>query len=318
MLVTGASGFLGGEIALELDRSGYRVTALVRPGSDPSRLAGREITVIEGDIRNADDVARAMEGQTYVCHAAALVPGSGASDDEYQAVNVGGTRTVCERAIAAGVSRLLYLSTTHVFGIHPGLRVDETATPAGPPNAGYDDSKVAAEEIVMEYAGGELDSVVINPTTVYGPGSRHSGRLITLFLRGRLPVIPMPNRTLSLVFSGDVAVGARKALEVGARGERHILAGPSTTVREFVHTLARVSGKRAPRISLPGWMVASGVSAAWAASPITRWKPPVTVAGVRRGGIIYDGGKAATELGLEYTSIAAGLEATVKAMNAYS
>ena len=140
VLVTGASGFVGGEIALELDRSGYKVSAMVRPGSDLSRLAGRDITVVEGDIRNADDVARAMEGQDFVCHAAALVPGSGGSDDEYQAVNVGGTRTVCDRAIAGGISRLLYLSTTHVFGIHPGLRADETSTSTSPPNAGYDES----------------------------------------------------------------------------------------------------------------------------------------------------------------------------------
>jgi len=314
-LVTGATGFLGRRIAREFDRSDYQVTALVRPGSDRALLSDRDITFIEGDITNSGDVARAMEGQTFVCHAAALVPGNNGSDDEYHRVNVGGTRTVCDRAIAAGVTRLLYLSTTHVFGIHPGLRVDETTTPTVPPNTGYDNSKIIAEEIVMDHAGGELDSVVINPTTVYGPGSRHSGRLITLFIRGRLPVIPIPEKSLSLVYSGDVALGARLALEIGARGERHILAGPTTTVREFIHTLARVSGKRAPRISLPGWLVASGVSAAWTVSPITRWKPPVTVAGVRRSGTIYDGGKATTVLGLDYTSIDNGLMATLEAMD---
>lgn len=312
MLVTGATGMVGGEIALELHRAGYDVTALARPASDRSHLLSGEITFAEGDVTDQNAVRQAMEGQDLVCHAAALVPGSGADEDGFNRVNVSGTRIVCEAAIKAGVSRLLHVSTVHVFGIHPGQRVDETATPSEPPHPGYDASKARAESAVLEFAAKSLDAVVVNPTVVFGPRSRHSGRLINMFLRGRLPIIPLPNRVLSLVYSRDVARGARMALETGEQGERYILAGPSVSVREFIDTLAQVSGRRAPRISLPGWAAAAGVAALWGVSPVTRWKPPVTVAGVRRGGTVYEGERATRELGLRYTPLEDALRTTAE------
>ena len=311
VLVTGASGFVGGEIAFELQRAGYRVTALVRPGSDRSHLTGWGIDMVEGNITNPDAVAKAMDGQTFACHAAALVPGTGARDDDFEIVNVDGTRTVCEAAERAGISRLVHVSTAHVFGIQPGTRVDEESTPASAPHAGYDTSKAKAEAIVLEYVTRSLDAVVVNPAVVLGPRSKQSGRLISLFLRGMLPVIPLPDRVLSMVYSVDVAHGVRLALECGNRGERYLLASPEITVREFIQQLANASGRRAPRLSAPGWLVAAGLSAAWSVSPITRWRPPVTVAGVRHGGTIYDGRKAVRELGMSYTPIDVSLSSTV-------
>ena len=102
--MTGATGFIGGEIATEFQFAGYEVTALVRPGSDSSHLLEQGIVLVEGDITKPTDVTRAMQGQAFVCHAAALVPGSGADETEFERVNVGGTRTVCEAAIEAGVA----------------------------------------------------------------------------------------------------------------------------------------------------------------------------------------------------------------------
>jgi nucleoside-diphosphate-sugar epimerase len=252
-----------------------------------------------------------MAGKKYVCHAAALVPGTGAADSEFERVNVGGTRTVCEAAVDAGVSRLLHVSTVYVFGIHPGALVDENSTPLVAPHAGYDSSKVDAETVVMAFASKSLDVVVVNPAVVFGPRSRYSGRLINLFLRRLLPAVPLPNRMLSLVYSDDVARGARLALEKGQPGERYILAGPSVTVRDFMNALARASGRSAPRFTFPEWLVTAGVSAAWAVSPVTRWKPPVTVSGIRHGGTLYDGGRAEIELGLDYTPLDESLAATV-------
>jgi nucleoside-diphosphate-sugar epimerase len=243
-----------------------------------------------------------------------LVPGSGADDAEFERVNVSGTRNVCEASVEAGVSRMLFVSTVHSFGIHPGEKVDETTIPSKPFHTGYDASKARAEEVVLEFASTTLDAVVINPTVVFGPRSRHSGRLISMFLRGRLPAIPLPGRQLSLVYSGDVARGARLALENGKRGERYILANPGVTIREFVQELAGVSGRSAPRLSVPGWLAAAGIAVLWGLSPMTRWKPPVTVAGIRHGGTIYDGGRANSELHLDYTSLEDALADTVEWM----
>ena len=268
--------------------------------------------MVEGDVTRQDDVERAMDGQTFVCHAAALVPGSGASDAEFDQVNVGGTRNVCKAAVGVGVTRLLYVSTAHVFGIRPGATLTERDSPVGLPHPGYDSSKSAAEAIIAEHAANKLDSVIINPAVAFGPRSRHSSRLISLFLKGRLPVLPLPNRTLSLVYSGDVGRGGRLALENGKRGERYILAGRPVQIREFIETLAAVSGRKPPRFSLPDRVVAAAVATAWSMSAITRWRPPVTVSGIRNGGTIYDGGRAERELGLAYTPLDDALRSTVE------
>ena len=199
-----------------------------------------------------------------------------------------------------------------MFGILPGATITENTTPILPPHAGYDASKSAAEAVIAKYAAGQLDAVVINPTAVFGPRSRHSGRLIRLFLNGHLPAIPLPDRTLSLVYSGDVGRGARLALELGERGEHYILAGPTITVREFIEALASASGRRPPRISLPPWVVAAAVAAAWTVSSITRWRPPVTLAGIRCGGTVYDGHRAEQDLGVEYTPLDVALISTVE------
>ncbi len=312
--MTGASGFVGGEIALEFRRAGYQVTALVRSGSDRSHLLGHDITFVEGSITDTDAVSRAMAGQDYVCHSAALVPGSGATDNEYEHVNFYGTRVVCEAAVEAGISRLLHVSTAHTFGIYPGLLVDENWTAPTNPRDGYESSKAKTESLVLEFASFLLDTVVVNPTVVFGPRSRYGGRLINLFVNGRMPLIPIPDRILSLVYSGDVARGSRLALESGIRGERYILAGPAVTVREFIRELADATGRREPRLSLPGWIVAIGIAAAWGVRPVTRWKPPITVSGVRRGGTIYDGSKVEKELGLRYTPFDVGISATVASL----
>ena len=310
-LITGITGGVGGALARRLISDGRPVVGLVRPEADLGPLQELGVECIEGDVTDLASLETAMRGCKFVIHAAGLVPGREASEQSFRAVNAGGTRNVVSAAISTGIERLVHVSSVNVLPIRPGETVAEDAPPPEFPHAGYDESKLEAEQAVLSASKDRLDAVVVLPAVIFGPGMGASGRIIRAFVRGRLPFVPLPGRRMSMVYVDDVALGCLLALDKGARGRRYILSNPPVTISDFIDQLAEVTGRRRPRLSLPSWLAAMAVGAAWAVRPITRWRPPVTVTGVRRGGTLYDGSLSEQELGLTYTDLRDALAATV-------
>jgi dihydroflavonol-4-reductase len=253
-----------------------------------------------------------MRGCRYVVHAAGIIPGSGATEASFKRVNSDGTRNVISAAESSGIDRMVHVSTVNVLPIMPGKPVDEDAGPPEHPHPGYDESKLSAEQAVLEASRDQLNAVVVNPAVVFGPGLGASSRIIRAFVRGRLPFVPLPGRSMSMVYVDDVARGCLLALKNGVRGERYILSNPPITISDFIDELAAVSGRRRPRLSFPSWIAVLAIGALWLIRPVTRWTPPVTVAGVRHGGTLYDGTRAERDLGLEYTRLHDALSDTVR------
>ncbi len=316
VLVTGATGLVGGRIAQLLTGAGHRVRVLARPSSNTSHLDAGLVEVARCDITDPEAVRRAAEGCRHVYHAAGLVSPFIRDRSEYDRVNVAGTRNVLEAAASCGVERVLHVSSVATLGAKPGMVADEATRPAGAFARGYADSKYRSEQLVREYAASRGDAVIVNPCIVFGPRDRQFVRLIRAFLRGRVPVVAFPDRRMSLVYVDDAARGAMLALGHGARGERYVLSGATVTIREFFERLAAASGRRPPRLTVPGWLVASAATAAWAVFPLFRRRPPTSLRGVWRGGATFDGSRAERELGLAYTPLDAGLEATVRWLRA--
>ena len=116
----------------------------------------------------------------------------------------------------------------------------------------YKRSKVASERLALEAAARGQHVVVVNPTAPVGPGDHvptPTGRIITDFLAGRMPAYV--DTGLNLVDVRDVAAGHRLALERGTSGRRYILGNQNMTLRQILHTLAALSGRRAPRVRIP-------------------------------------------------------------------
>ena len=116
-LVTGASGFIGWHVARTLVEAGYRVRALVRPGSQVQEL---EVEVIPGDLRDPDSLRRAASGCGRIFHVAADYRLWAANPQELYDSNAGGTRNLLEAAWEAGVERVVYTSTVGCIGVPPG------------------------------------------------------------------------------------------------------------------------------------------------------------------------------------------------------
>ncbi len=166
ILVTGATGFIGGRVVERLLlEEGANVRALVRNFSSAARIARFPIAMIRGDLTEADKVSEAMQGCDIVFHCA--------HDSSNQAALSGnaarGTQNVCEAALAAGVSRLVHLST---FAVH-GTTGDGDLTedmPWGQADHPYTSAKRATEELVVNMSREQsLPGVVLQPTIVYGP-----------------------------------------------------------------------------------------------------------------------------------------------------
>lgn len=163
IMVTGGAGFLGINLTRALLEQGYDVTSLDLASFDyPEK---DRVRVVKGDIRNPADVDKALEGATAVVHCAAALPLYSAED--IHTTDVVGTRTVLEQANRAGISRVVHISSTAVYGIpdHHPLREDDKLEGVGP----YGQAKIQAEMVALEYRAKGMAVPVIRPKSFIGP-----------------------------------------------------------------------------------------------------------------------------------------------------
>jgi dihydroflavonol-4-reductase len=252
-LVTGATGLIGANLVRRLARDGQRVRVLLPPGANRRALFGVEVESVQGDVRDANSLEKAMYGVAHVYHAAGRIRFDNAGRLLLWSINVEGTRQVLQAARSAGVERLVHVSSSVAVGSGP---LSEPATEESAfPSAGgtpYAESKRASEELA---AGdwGDLEVVVANPTFVIGAfgATGSSARVVRLVAAGLLPAYP-PGGT-NFVNADDVAEGLVLAMHKGTTGERYLLGGENLTYRAFLSQVAEECGEGAPAIPLPVW-----------------------------------------------------------------
>lgn len=258
VLVTGANGFVGAHLCRHLRAAGLRVRGAVRVAARASWPAGDEPDeVVEvSEIGPETDWSRALDGVDAVIHAAARahVMDERAEDPlrEYRRVNVEGTARLAEQAAAAGVRRLVYVSSVKVNGetTAPDAAFREEDLPA--PLDPYGISKWEAEQALWRTGG--VQAVVVRPPLVYGPGVRANFlRMLRAVERGvPLPLGSVRNRR-SLVYVGNL-VDALFACVLDGRavGETFLVSdGPAVSTPELVRTLARGLGRPARLVPVP-------------------------------------------------------------------
>ncbi len=164
-LVTGAAGFLGRYLVRALLAQGEPVRALDLHRPDDAEAAADWMIA---DIRDAAAVQHACADVKVVYHLAALIPQRRADPATMQAVNVGGTRNVLDAARAAGVRRVVFLSSVEVLGVPTVIPCPEDGPLA--PLGEYGRNKIAAEALCREAAARGLEVVILRPPTIIGPG----------------------------------------------------------------------------------------------------------------------------------------------------
>ena len=300
ILVTGAAGFVGAAVARAFDAAGFRVRALVR-GSSPRANLADFLEVVAGDLRDPQAVAAAMVGCDGLVHVAADYRLWARDPEEIVRNNLETTRIVMDAALAAGVSRIVYTSSVATLGLDR-LPADET-DPLTPERAigAYKRSKVIAERLVETMVrDAALPAVIVNPSTPIGPGDVRptpTGRIIVEAATGKIPAFV--DTGLNLVHVDDVAAGHLLAYQRGRVGERYILGGQDVTLAAMLGEIARLTGRKAPTISLPRGPLFPLAWGAEAVARITGREPFLTADALRMAGhrMYFTSLKAADELG---------------------
>ncbi len=303
-LVTGATGFVGSAVARQLLDRGQAVRVLARPGGDRRNIAGLSVEIAEGDLRDRASLDRALAGCDALFHVAAdyrlWVP----RPDEIYEANVAGTRALMLAAGEAGVKRIVYTSSVATLGIDSGGAPSDETTPAALSDmiGHYKRSKFLAEDEVRRLVADQgLPAVIVNPSTPIGPRDikpTPTGRMIVEAAAGRIPAFV--DTGLNIVHVEDVAAGHLLAFDRGRVGERYVLGGRDMTLREILAEVARICGRRPPRVRLPHGLVLPVAYAAEAWARLARGGEPfVTVDGVRmaRKRMFFSSAKAEAELG---------------------
>lgn len=301
-LVTGGTGFVGRAVVTELLNAGHQVRVLARNPEHPA-LAGLEVEVAQGDLRDPASLEQAVKGCSRLFHVAAdyrlWVP----RPEEMYAVNVEGTRHLLAAARAAGVEKVVYTSTVGALG-NPGDGTPGTeATPVSLKEmvGHYKRSKFLAEEVALDFARQGLPLVVVNPSTPVGPWDSRptpTGQMLVDYLQGRMPAYL--DTGLNLVHVQDVARGHLLAAEKGRGGEKYILGHENLSLSQIFQMLAEISGLPAPTIKLHYALVLplAYINEFWARY-ISHSTPRMTVTAVlmAKKYMYFDSAKAMAELG---------------------
>jgi dihydroflavonol-4-reductase len=246
--VTGACGFIGSHVARRLVERGDEVRLGVLPGATDEPIRDLDAPRVECDVLDRRAVRRALKGADRVFHCAGLTSVRPRDAERLFEVNVGGTKTVLEECLRAGVERVVLNSSAAALGpAEPGGTADEgrlfTAGRLGIP---YVSSVHEAEVEAVRLAAQGLPLVCVNPCVTFGAGDYNlsSTRIVRNFLLGRVPVYV--DGAFSVVDVRDVADGFLLAEERGAVGERYLLGGRNFTFDRLFADLSRLSGIEPP------------------------------------------------------------------------
>ncbi len=308
VLVTGATGFVGGRLVAALAAQGQRVRALTRRSTGLEALEQPGIEVVRGDLLDSPSLVRAAEGASLVFHAAARVSDWGPRE-AFFAANVDGTRNLVAACREAGVARLVHLGSLTVLGLPRDGRVLDERTPPEPPARGdfYTESKLEGEKLVREAHGtGGLETTVVRPGAIWGPGDPNVvPRIVRLLRRGAMPYVGGGRNLVGLVHVENLVRGLLLAGSVpAAAGEVfHLTDGEEITAREAIDGIADALGVPRPRVSLPFPLVLAAAALVEGTARALRLRrpPPLTRYGARFVACHarYDLAKARRELGWE-------------------
>ena len=315
-LVTGGSGYIGSAVVRHLLEGNQQAKVLVREEDDLRNLAGLDVELAYGDVRDYHSLERSLDGCDRVFHLAAIyaiwLPTPRLMDE----VNVQGSKNVFEACLSRGIDRVVYTSSVAALGAHGKERpADETATfNLADTGDRYYLSKFRAEQLALDYFRRGLPVVIVNPTNPCGPcdiAPTPNGQLIINIVKGKL--LGYVDGGINVSDIDDTAVGHVRAMEKGRPGEKYVLGNANLSVKEYFDLIAEIAGVKPPAFRIPkpaaelfGYLY-QGVA------QLTR-KPPITTAAWVRIGSHYsfwDSSKAVNELGMPQTPVRQSVEAAI-------
>ncbi|MBA2563655.1 MAG: NAD-dependent epimerase/dehydratase family protein [Chitinophagaceae bacterium] len=318
ILITGATGYFGHQLALTLAQQGNCVHILVRNPASPNIPQHPNIHVFTGDITRRNSITLAMKNCERVFHTAALVKIWSKNPAEFYTVNVDGTNNVLAEALELGIKKLVFTSSCAVLGASLKEPLCETDPRLEGFDNDYDFSKFMAENIVKEYGHKGLFTAIVCPSKIYGPGiDTHPitvNKVIRNFISNKFTFIPKPGSLIAnYCFINDVVQGHLLAMEKGLGGEKYILGGENISYTDFFELLRSLSNAKSRLIQAPRFIVTSVAWLKWLQCTISNKDLFFSPHAVRHifCNKSFSSGKAIRQLGYQLTPLKEGLQQTI-------
>lgn len=252
ILVTGATGYIGGNLARRLVKEGYPVRALARSLRKASELSELGVELVLGDIRDPNVMEKAVQGIDVVYHVAGIFRQENVSRQEMWETHVQGPKNLIAAAVRVGVKRYVHCSTVGVHGDIKKPPADEQA-PYGPGD-NYQETKAEGEQLVLEHMRkGTLPITIFRPVGVYGPGDMRFLKLVRAINKRLCIMIGPGNIKFHAVYIDDLVDGIfRCGTREEALGNIYILAGEDPlTLNDLFGMIADALEVKPFRIRLP-------------------------------------------------------------------
>jgi dihydroflavonol-4-reductase len=300
-IVTGSGGFVGAALVRELLARGVAVKAGIHKSA--VALEGLDVETVALDVEDPDSLRAAFRGVDTVFHSAAIVSILGSMGGLVERVNIAGVRNVVEACCHCGVRRLVHVSSVHAFDPEPeGFTIDENRALAMDPfrHTAYAISKASGLGEAMAGLERGLEVVACAPAGILGPadhGPSPIGKSLLDAYHGKLPALPPGG--YNFVDIRDVVSSLIAAAERGRSGETYLLSGHPIDIADIMSLVGEVTGRKVPRLILPGWLVRLAAPFGDLYARTTGGSPAFTREAVRvlRENREFDHGKASRELG---------------------
>lgn len=305
LLVTGASGFIGSRLALNLQRAGVDAVFTGREGNEVESARIRElsaagVSVKLGDLREPEFVRKLVADRNAVLHLAAAQHEGHMSDEHFRSVNIVATRLLLESSAAAGVRRFVYGGTMGIYGSSEKGPISEDSEPD--PHNIYTRTKLAAEAVIREFAP-RMETVICRIGETYGPGDLRLLKLFKAIDRGRFVMIGSGGNQRQPIYVDDLIRGLLAALvQPQAVGQAILLTGNELmTTHEMVAQIAAALERPVPRLKIPMWPVLAAATTSHALMRPFGLRSPLQPRSLDffRKSFVFSTSKAKTLLGVE-------------------
>lgn len=250
VFLTGATGYIGHQLAIKLANQNYEVNALVRDINSDKIPKHKNIIIYKGNICDYKTIQRAIANCDYVFHTAAYTNLKCDKIDNFYNTNVVGTSNVLKASLAENVKKVIYTSTLSVFGpslYHVPITEDQPRITSY--SNDYELTKAMSEEVVLDYVKKGLSCIILNATRVYGPGlitfSNGVNKIISKIMKDKVLFVPSKlDVEANYVYIDDVVNAELLALKKGKAGEKYIIGGENIDYTGLFKKIINISNSK--------------------------------------------------------------------------
>jgi nucleoside-diphosphate-sugar epimerase len=272
--ITGATGYIGKNLSHYLHKKGYEVYALIRP--DKINAFNNGVSEKIYDLTDRDTLENIFKDVDAVIHLAALFNHPQFGWEDYYNVNVRGTENVLAAALKCNVKKVIHCSTVGVVSGNGNKRSNEESPYSPPEWDKYEVTKCEAEKLVIDFSKkNNLNSMVIRPSQVYGPGDKRKSKFYRMIKNGY--IVNPGNTVKHPIYIEELCRAFEIALNTDtAPGEVFIIADQEEIMlKDLVNVIAKKMGRKYPRFIIPAAPVTLACTYTEAVCNSLKIKPPL-------------------------------------------